>query len=146
MWLRKVQQFYWIEVWGVDQLNTCFLSPRDLPALVFMIFQVAEMLSWPCHGNLHLKVHCKRNPHWNRNRQFVLRYWPEQAGGKCPWPLPSKGRKGGPKKHKVKRIYYYILFQILNPTGVPHLCPLPNWKKLGSPHQPVCRQLKLESV
>lgn len=41
-------------------------------------------------------------------------------------PRLKKGMKGGPKKHKEKEIYSYILFQTLNPTGVPHLCPLPN--------------------
>lgn len=56
------------------------------------------------------------------------------TGGEMSLSLAlKKGVKGGPKKHKVTRIYYYILFQILNPTGVPHLCPLPNWKELGWP-------------
>lgn len=56
------------------------------------------------------------------------------TGGEMSLTLAlKKGVKGGPKKHQVTRIYYFILFQILNPTGVPHLCPLPNWKELGWP-------------
>lgn len=114
------------------------------------------MLNFPCHINFPI-IHSKRNPHWNRNRCACVeslnsidaqKNLPRisiffcmashldilTSTGSRKLSLTFALKRGWKKAQRsIKIISYYILFQILNPTGVSHLCPLPNWKKPGSP-------------